>query len=50
MKLVNEKFMVIFGEDIKQILENLKINSDLDNFFKFFLRFRVKKKIKFKEY
>lgn len=50
MKLVNEKFMAIFGEDIKQILENLKINSDLDNFFKFSRRFRVKKKSNSKEY
>lgn len=43
LKLVDEKFMAIFGEDMGQVLKDLKINNDLDNFFKFSPKFRVKK-------
>ncbi|NET45726.1 NYN domain-containing protein [Okeania sp. SIO2B3] len=50
LNLVDEKFMAIFGEDMGQVLKDLKINNDLENFFKFSAKFRVKKKPRSKEY
>ncbi len=50
LKLVNEKFMAIFGEDIEQIFEYLKIDKTLNNFFTFSPKFRVKKIPKSEEY
>ncbi|MGD1808364.1 IS1/IS1595 family N-terminal zinc-binding domain-containing protein [Dapis sp. BLCC M126] len=50
LKLVDEKFTAIFGEDLEQVLKDLKINNDLENFFKFSPKFRAKKKPKSQEY
>ncbi|MDY7005561.1 MAG: NYN domain-containing protein [Cyanobacteriota bacterium] len=50
LELVNQKFTAIFGEDIEQILEGLKIDSNRQKFFKKSPRFRVKKNSKSKEY
>ena len=50
LKLVNQKFTAIFGEDMEEILNNLKIDSDLNNFFKSSPKFRVKKISKSQEY
>ncbi|MEM1170769.1 MAG: NYN domain-containing protein [Cyanobacteria bacterium P01_H01_bin.35] len=50
IKLVNQKFMVIFGEDTERVLKYLKINNNLIQFFKLSSRFRIKKNSKSKEY
>ncbi|MGB3514557.1 MAG: NYN domain-containing protein [Microcoleaceae cyanobacterium] len=50
LKLVKEKFNEIFGQDMEQMLEHLKIDSSLDNFLKLSPKFRVKKISKSKEY
>lgn len=50
LKLVNEKFVEIFGKNMEQILEDLDIDSNRHKFFKSSPRFRVKKNSKSKEY
>ena len=50
LRLVNKKFLAIFGEDMEQVLEYLKIDSNLHKFFKKSPRFKVRKNSKPQEY
>ena len=50
LELVDKNFMAIFGDDMGQVLKDLKINNDLENFFRFSPKFRAKKKVRSKEY
>ncbi|MEB3342694.1 NYN domain-containing protein [Okeania sp.] len=50
LKLVDEKFLEIFGEDIDEVLKSFNLSNTLEKFVKVSSKFRVKKKPKSKQY